>query len=277
VQTHQKKMRLGAVLLTLAFGAAACGGNSVNEPDDSGDNNAGASGGTFSYIITNPENPLVPGNTSESEGTQVIQALFTGLVTYDVETSKLEMEDVADSVESDDSTLWTVTLKEGWTFHDGTPVDAKSFVDAWNYTALSTNAQGGSSFFSNIEGYDDLQAVTDDDDNVITPPAAEEMSGLEVVDAQTFTVQLSSPFAQFPLTLGYNPFYPLPKAFFTDPEGFGTKPIGNGPFKADEAFRQDVGFTMTRFEEYAGDKGSSRSSRTATTSTTRCSCSTAST
>jgi ABC-type transport system substrate-binding protein len=251
VQIHKKKMRLSAVLLTLALGATACGGGGTDNEARSDD---GPSGGTFSYTITNPENPLVPGNTSESEGTQVIQAIFTGLVTYDVETSKLEMEGVAESVESDDSTLWTIKLKEGWTFHDGTPVDAESFVAAWNYTALSTNAQGGSSFFSNIEGYDDLQAVTDDDDNVITPPTAEEMSGLEVVDPQTFTVQLSSPFAQFPLTLGYNPFYPLPKAFFTDPEGFGTKPIGNGPFKADEAFRQDVGFTMTRFEDYAGDK-----------------------
>ncbi len=77
---------------------------------------------------------------------------------------------VADSIESDDSTTWTVKLKDGWTFHDGTPVTAASFVDAWNYTALSTNAQGGSYFFANVEGYDDLQAETDDAGNVVTPP-----------------------------------------------------------------------------------------------------------
>ncbi len=253
MQIHKKKMRLSAVLVTLALGATACGGNGTDS--DSDDSSAeGPSGGTFSFTIDNPENPLVPGNTSESEGTHVISALFTGLVTYDVETSKLEMEGVAESVESDDSTLWTVKLKEGWKFHDGTPVDAQSFVDAWNYTALSTNAQGGSSFLKNIEGYKDLQAETDDNDVVTKPPAAEKMSGLKVVDPQTFTVQLATPFAQFPLTLGYNPFYPLPKAFFTDPETFGKKPIGNGPFRADEEFRQDVGFTLTRFEDYAGDK-----------------------
>jgi ABC-type transport system substrate-binding protein len=175
-------------------------------------------------------------------------------VTYDVETSEVEMEGVAESIESEDSTLWTVKLKDGWSFHDGTPVDAQSFVDAWNYTALSTNAQAGSGFMENIEGYDDLQAETDADKKVIAEPKAKELSGLEVVDPQTFTVQLSAPFAQYPITVGSSAFYPLPKAFFDDPEAFGTKPVGNGPFKADEPFKQDVGFTISRNEDYAGEK-----------------------
>lgn len=140
MQVHRKKMRLSATLLVIALGAAACGGGSSEEGDNA---SAGASGGTFSYTLTNPENPLIPGNTSESEGAQIIDALFTGLVTYDVDDSKVEMNGVAESVESEDKTNWTIKLKEGWTFHDGTAVDAQSFVDAWNYTALSTNAQGG--------------------------------------------------------------------------------------------------------------------------------------
>ncbi len=252
MQTHQKKMRLGAVLLTLAFGVAACGSNSTSDSGSS--NNAGASGGTFSYTITNPENPLVPGNTNESEGAQVINALFTGLVTYDVDTSKVQMDGVAESIESDDSTLWTVKLKDGWTFHDGSPVDAQSFVDAWNYTALSTNAQGGSYFMANIEGYDALQAETDDNDVVTKEPTAKELSGLKIVDPKTFTVKLSAPFAQYPVTVGYNAFYPLPKAFFADPAAFGKKPIGNGPFQAEQEFQQDIGFTLTRYDDYAGEK-----------------------
>ena len=120
---------------------------------------------------------------------------------------------VADSITSDDSTTWTVTLKDGWTFHDGTPVTAASFVDAWNYTAYSPNAQSASYFFANVEGYDALQAETDDAGNVTTPPSAEEMTGLKVVDDQTFTVTLSAPFAQFPVTVGYNAFYPMPESF----------------------------------------------------------------
>ena len=250
MQVHRKKTRLSAALLVLALGAAACGGGGGDSEGESGE---GASGGTFSYTLTNPENPLVPGNTSESEGAQIIDALFTGLVTYDVDTSELEMDGVAESIESEDNTLWTIKLRDGWNFHDGTKVDAQSFVDAWNYTAFSENAQGGSYFFENVEGYDDLQAETDDNDKVVKPAAAKEMSGLKVVDEKTFTVKLKSPFAQYPITLGYGAFSPLPKAFFTDPKKFGEQPIGNGPFKAEEPFKQDVGFTIVRNEDFGGE------------------------
>src|SRR5215217_4784020 len=199
---------VGAMLMT------ACGGSD----DNGGDDSAAASGGEFSIYIGEPENPIVPGNTSESEGSQVVEALWTGLVQYSNEDGSVQYTGVADSIESDDATTWTVKLKDGWTFHDGTPVTANSFVDAWNYTALSTNAQGGSYFFANVEGYDELQGEADDAGNVVTPPAAGEMSGLKVVDDKTFTVTLTAPFAQYPVTVGYNAFYPLPKAFFDDPE-----------------------------------------------------------
>src|SRR5688572_29696474 len=204
---------------------SACGGS--DEP--SGDGGAEASsGGTFSMYVGEPENPLVPGNTTESEGSQVVDALWTGLVQYG-DDSSVQYTGVAESIESEDSTTWTVTLKDGWTFHDGTPVTASSFVDAWNYTALSTNAQGGSYFFANVEGYDALQAETDDAGTVIAEPTATEMSGLEVVSDTEFTVTLSKPFAQYPVTVGYNAFHPLPESFFEDPEAAGTMPIGNGP------------------------------------------------
>jgi oligopeptide transport system substrate-binding protein len=78
------------------------------------------------------------------------------------------------------------------------------------------------------------------------------MSGLEVVDDLTFTVELTGAFAPFPTVVGYNPFYPLPEAFFDDPEGFGAQPIGNGPFQAEEEFVEGEGITLTRYEDYAG-------------------------
>ena len=55
---------------------SACGGS--DETTDEG--GSAASGGSYSIYIGEPENPLVPGNTSESEGAQVIEALWTGLV-----------------------------------------------------------------------------------------------------------------------------------------------------------------------------------------------------
>ena len=39
-------------------------------------------------------------------------------------TARSQYTGVADSIKSDDNTTWTIKLKDGWTFHDGTPVDA---------------------------------------------------------------------------------------------------------------------------------------------------------
>ncbi|TAL11948.1 MAG: ABC transporter substrate-binding protein, partial [Frankiales bacterium] len=159
-------MRLGATLVALALAATACGGDDGDD-GDSGDE--GASGGSFSLYIGEPENPLVPTNTSETSGGEVIDALWTGLITYDPDTTE-QVDGVAESIESDDSKTWTITLKD-WTFHDGTPVTSDSFIKAWNFGSLSTNAQGASYFFANIEGYDDLQGEGD------AAPKAQELSG----------------------------------------------------------------------------------------------------
>jgi len=250
VKLSKRSGALVATGLAAAMMLSACGGS-----DDNGDSGTSAEGGgSFSIYIGQPENPLIPGNTSETEGGQVLDSLFTGLVQYDPDTNEAAYTGVADSIESDDATTWTVKLKDGWTFHDGTPVNAQSFVDAWNYIAYSPNAQGNSYFFANIAGYGDLQAPTDADGNATGDPAAKEMSGLKVVDDQTFTVELSSPYAQWPTTVGYTAFFPLPQAFFDDPEAFGKQPIGNGPFKADEPFVDDQGITLTRYDDYAGEE-----------------------
>ncbi|MGY1703778.1 ABC transporter substrate-binding protein [Geodermatophilus sp. SYSU D00697] len=231
--------RSAALIATGLSGAmllSACGGD-----DEGGGSGASADGGTFSMYIGEPENPLVPGNTTESEGDQVVNSLWTGLVKYSPE-GEVEFTGVAESIESQDNQNWTITLKDGWTFHDGTPVDAQSFVDAWNYTANPANAQDGGSYLSRIAGFQELQ-----------DGAAQELSGLAVVDDRTFTVQLSQPFSQWPAVVGYNPFYPLPDSFFEDPEAFGTRPIGNGPFQAEEDFVPGEGVTLTRYDDYAGD------------------------
>ena len=250
MQVHRNKLRLSAALLVLALGAAACGGGGDDPEPESPAAEEGAAGGSFSMYLGEPENPLVPSNTSETEGGQIVDALWTGLVGYDAETSELQYNGVAESIESEDSTTWTITLKDGWTFHDGTPVTSDSFIKAWNYAANSTNAQGNSYFFANVEGYDQLQAAEG-----AAAPAATEMSGLEKVSDTEFTVTLTSPFRQYPVTVGYSAFYPLPEAFFAPggAEKLGKQPIGNGPFMADAPFQPGKGITLKRYEEYAGD------------------------
>jgi len=233
---------LTGIVLLSGCGAASPGETDAPEP--------------ISIAIGEPVSALLPGNTVEENGTQVLESLWTGLVEYDTDGA-VRYTGVADAIESDDAVTWTVRLHDGWTFHDGTPVTAKSFVDAWNYAAYSPNAQAGSYFFANIEGYGDLQAPVDDAGEPTGEPAASELSGLEVVDDRTFTVTLSAPFAQFPITLGYNPFFPLPESFFEDPEAFGKRPVGNGPFRAADDFVPGQGISVVAYEDFAGEQAAS--------------------
>jgi oligopeptide transport system substrate-binding protein len=248
VKLSKRNSSLVATAIAAALLMTACGSDEGGE-----EGSAPEGGGSFSIYIGEPENPLIPGNTSETEGGQVVDSIWTGLVQYDHKTNEPAFTGVAESIESDDATNWTVTLKDGWTFHDGTPVNAESFVNAWNYIAYSPNAQGNSYFFNDIASYADLQAPTDAEGNPTGDPAVTEMSGLKVVDDLSFTVELSSPYAQWPTKVGYTAFFPMPQAFFDDPAAFGEQPIGNGPFKADEPFVPGQGITLTRFDDYAGE------------------------
>ena len=248
----QRRWKTAILMLVLALAAAACGGgdDGGGGGDGGGDADTGgteaAAGGEFSVYICEPES-LLPSNTNEVCGAEVLNALFKGLVDYDPQTSE-PYNVVAESIESDDQMTWTITLKDGWTFHDGSPVTASSFVDAWNWAAYGPNAQGNAYFFENIEGYDDVSPAEEG-----AEPTAEEMSGLEVVDDLTFRVTLKEPFSQFPLTLGYTAFYPLPEAFIDDPEAFEEAPIGNGPFMIEGQWERGQQIRAVRYDDYAGD------------------------
>ncbi|AUY49982.1 ABC transporter substrate-binding protein [Streptomyces sp. CB01881] len=178
---------------------------------------------TFSYQSSEPQNPLQPANANETGGGRIIQNLFKGLVDYDPSNATIRMQ-VADSINTSDSQTFNVTLKSGWTFHDGTPVKSNNFVDAWNWAATTTNNQINSSWFSDIEGYQDVHPASGQ-------PTTTKMSGLTVADDTHFTIKLRNKVSYFEYKLGYIAFSPLPEAFFSDPTGYGQKPVGNGPYQ----------------------------------------------
>lgn len=207
----------GAIVVALA--ATACGGGS----DDKGDSSKkGALAGYVSIDVGEPQKPLVPADTNESNGGYVIRALFTQLLDFD-EKGEIVYTN-AESVTTKDSKTWTVKLKEGWKFHNGEPVTAQSYVDAWNWYANSKNNQQNAFWFSDIVGYEDVHPDKGE-------PKSDKMSGLKVVDDTTFTIELKDQVPYFNYKLGYTTFAPLPKVFYDDPKAFGQKPIGNGPYQ----------------------------------------------
>ncbi|TAP25702.1 MULTISPECIES: ABC transporter substrate-binding protein [Micrococcaceae] len=228
-----------AVVLSaaLALTLSACGGGSSDTASGDGDG---------SYVVTanttEPQNGLLPANTNEVGGGRVMDLLFTGLVSYDAKGAPVN--ELAESIESKDSQNYTIKIKSGQTFSDGSPVTAASFVDAWNFGAAAKNAQLNSYFFESIKGYDKVSAEKSKEDK---------MEGLKVVDDTTFTVKLSQPESDFPLRLGYTAFMPLPEAAFKDPKAFGEKPVGNGPYKLTE-WNHDVNLKMDINEKYDGPR-----------------------
>ncbi|BBY06038.1 peptide ABC transporter substrate-binding protein [Mycobacterium noviomagense] len=227
------RMRVAVAMTAAAMLAlTGCGGGGVS-PD---------------VVVVNagePQNPLIPTDTNDSNGGRILDRLFAGLMSYDPNgTPSLE---VAQSIDTTDNVNYRIVLKPGWAFSDGTPVTAQSFVDAWNYGALATNAQLQQSFFSPIAGFDELAA---------SKPTATTMSGLKVVNDREFTVRLKAPAIDFKLRLGFSPFYPLPAAAFKDMATFGQRPIGNGPYKlaAGDAWQHNVKIDLVPNPGYHGNR-----------------------
>lgn len=214
---------------------------------------AGCGGGVLSpdLVVVNggePPNPLVPTGTNDSQGGRILDRLFAGLMSYDAAGNPAP--EVAQSIESGDNVNYRIVLKPGWRFTDGSPVTAHSFVDAWNYGALSTNAQLQQSFFSPIDGYDALAAGQ---------PQQTTMTGLRVVNDLEFTVRLKAPTVDFKLRLGHSAFYPLPQAAFRDMAAFGRHPIGNGPYQLADgpdgpAWEHNVRIDLRPNPDYHGNR-----------------------
>lgn len=230
---------LAAALVLAAGSVPGCGGGAL----------------TPESVVVNggePPNPLIPTATNDSLGGRILDRLFAGLVSYDA--AGKPSPEVAQSVETTDNVNYRILLKPGWKFTDGSPVTAHSFVDAWNYGALSTNAQLQQSFFSPIVGYDEVAGLTKDG-----KPARTTMSGLRVVNDLEFDVRLKAPTVDFRLRLGHSAFYPLPDMAFRDMAAFGRHPVGNGPYQLADgpdgpAWEHNVKIDLKPNPDYHGNR-----------------------
>src|SRR4051812_21835721 len=94
-----KSAKWVAIAAVVALGATACGGSG----DDKGSDSKAAvdPNGKFSVEVGEPQNPLQPANTMESNGSIVINALFSQLVDYDAKGNIVMVN--AQSVDSSDS------------------------------------------------------------------------------------------------------------------------------------------------------------------------------
>lgn len=232
--------RVGAVLAataTLSLVLAACGSTDAETPDADAD-------ASIRVAVTDP-GQLIPGR--QTVAFDLNMAVWSPL-TFIRNDGTMDYV-AAESIESDDQQTWTVTLRDGFTFHDGTPVTAQDYVDAWNHVAYGPNAFENAGLLVGIEGYDEVNPAEGE-------PTATEMSGLTVDGDLSFTVRLTVPDSQFPVQLSQaqTAFYPMPQSAYDDMEAYNRHPVGNGPFQMEGDYVEAEPITVTAYDDFAGDE-----------------------
>lgn len=95
----------------------------VGEQSDGGDP---VSGGTLSFATYNGVSSLDPADRQDggATGGSEMAAIYDLLMRYDPQSREYQPQLAQSLTANDDNTVWTLTLREGATFSDGTPVDA---------------------------------------------------------------------------------------------------------------------------------------------------------
>ncbi len=129
-------------------------------------------------------------------------ALYDPLTTYTADGAWEPW--LAESVESDDLQNWTITIRDGVTFHDGTPFDAEAVkINLDRHKDPATKSR-------NLNNASNIDSVT-------------------VVDPLTVEIALAFPWAAFPEILAGNiGLMASPTAIAAGT--IATAPVGTGPF-----------------------------------------------
>ncbi|HYO85330.1 MAG TPA: ABC transporter substrate-binding protein [Dermatophilaceae bacterium] len=187
---------------------------------------------------------LLPGQATDPFTSRVVNLMFRGLVRHDAKGKAVN--EVAESIDTDDSETFRVRLREAWTFSNGDPVTAASFVDAWNAAVRPGSGNRYANAFSSVLGFAAVHGSPG------VAPRSRTMTGLTILDPRTFTISLTGPRPGFVNRLAHPAFAPLPPEAFGDPAGFASLPIGNGPYRLEQPWTGGPELTLRPNSSYPG-------------------------
>lgn len=174
-------------------------------------------------VAQTPEDVLIVGQIAEPQALdpaavtavndfRILMNMYDGLVRYKDGTLEVEPALATEWTISDDGKVYTFTLREGVTFHDGSAFDAEAVK--FNFDRMLDEAHPYhdtgpfplSFFFSSVESVD-------------------------VIDAQTVAFKLNAPYAPFLSNLAYpTGLIVSPAAVMEHGADFGRNPSGTGAF-----------------------------------------------
>ncbi|WP_216215781.1 peptide ABC transporter substrate-binding protein [Amycolatopsis aidingensis] len=217
----RRKVRAVLATIVLLATAVAC----------TGERDTPAAPGTFSVALGEPAS-LLPAEIGDLPGRLVADAVWTPLTAPAAEPGAEPEPLAAESITSTDQRSWTIRLRAGMRFHDGSPVTAQSYVDTWN--AVRKEGWPGATVLTEVLRAKEFLAT----------------------DARTIELVLERPLGQTPLVLGATALLPLPPSVLAagDWAAFARHPVGNGPYRLAEDWRPGSGARLVRFDDYRGPR-----------------------
>lgn len=186
-------------------------------------------GGTLIWGLEAEPDGLDPSRSAfDASGQFIASAVFDPLTVLDADGKPVPY--LAEKVEpSPDFKTWTIVLRSGVTFHDGSKLDAEALKINFDYWTQS----------------------------FITAPSLSSVDSYEVTGPLELTVKMNQPWTSFPYVLSTQTGYVAAPSFLQnpDPNGPSMQPIGTGPFKYKE-YVKGTSFSATRNADYwQKDKG----------------------
>ena len=214
---------VGGVLAGVGPLAAGCGGSS--EPTSSSSASASPKqGGSLRIGIVGggPQDTLDGQNATSEPQICTTYQLYNALLGWDADYQIMPLLATEWSANADAS-VWTVKLRDGVVFHDGTPMTADDVVYSYQRIIDPKSPKMGASQLGLLS-----------------------MSGIRKVDATTIEFHLDSPSAIFEEAMALYANCIVPQGF--DPR----KPVGTGPFKI-KVDKPGQEYVFDANKEYWGD------------------------
>jgi oligopeptide transport system substrate-binding protein len=154
----------------------------------------------------------------------VARQLYEGLTRWDPVEEKVRPAAAESWRVSNGGRTFTFQLREGMTFHDGSPVRAKDFRFAFDRIALKENASDLAYTLDRVSGFTEVNQLG----------RSGHLAGIAAPKDLILTITLDEPFYDFPAVLTHPALVPLPAGRVNKLDDFLAAPVGNGPFKMAE-------------------------------------------
>ncbi len=230
------RARLAVPLLAALLLIASCDDPSspsdAAEPSPSATPEQTPTGGSPSPEVTTPSDAVLrvavqepavldPMRVQDPASVLVVRQLFEGLTRWDQEQGEVVPAAAESWRTRNRATTFIFNLREGMTFHDGTPVTSQDFAAAFDRIAQKSSAADVAYTLELVRGFNDVNQFGTSD----------HLEGISSPDDKTLVIKLSRPYQDFPAVLTHPALVPITPGALQDLDSFLTQPVGNGPFQ----------------------------------------------